>query len=707
MESGDESAFLARAIATFRDAGLVSFDVFDTALERAFDEPTDVFESISGLVGARVGERVDYRSMRVEAERKARRIARAAGRPDVTLDAIFDVLAANQGWATAVRDDVRAIELDAERACMSARPIGFDLYRAAVALGVPVVFTSDMYLPTTFVDELLRASGYDGHARVFVSGDVGETKGSGRMYGLVAREMGVPLERIVHLGDNARSDVHAAERAGVRALHLPRAVETARRARVLARRPTSLGGRAVDAHVARMRFDDPGVDATRGSRFGGDAHRLGVAGLGPLLLGFTKWLIETAIANRYEHLYFLARDGRIMLDAYRIVARGYPDAPPASYLLCSRRAANVASIRTVADLEARALPRKAPSTIAEFLLGRFGIERDSVPTDVLGAHGMSLDSLVSTPDVERVRALLRDLAPVLLRVAERERAAYLEYLAREGVRAGVPAAVVDIGYRGTMQASIDELTGGIGLAGLYLLTLHEAEDIVLPRGLAIDGYLGRLVDSTRGFHALSTFIPVYETLFSGSDTSLVRFDRSPEGPVPVFMPHDPAEERRIDTIGEVHAGALALVARVVDAFGPAFASLRLSPRESIAPLDAFLSAPDAEDARMLEGIPFENAYCAAGFIPVVAPGGRGESMWPEGSLALRSAGGAIAPALTDAALRAYASPVGRAFRVAPKQLAHAVVGRAMSTAAARELVKNPLGFVRARRAELTRRFRRG
>lgn len=706
------SAFFASAERLFERAEVVSFDVFDTLLERPFGRPTDLFDHVAAEADRIAGRPIDFARARPAAERTARARARREGALEIDLDAIYDVLSERLSLGKRAIAELRALELAAERRFLVPRPAGQALYARAAALGKRIVYVSDMYLPSGFLLEVLGARGYGAHEGVFVSSEVGLTKGSGRLFDHVASKLGVAPTRIVHVGDHPRGDVTRPAERGIVTLHLPQALERFARSpaytRVVGgavpgrtRHPRRLASRALLAHVARTLYDAPDAALPR-SLFGGDPYRLGVQGFGPLLLGFAKWLVETAIANGYERLFFLARDGRVMMDAYRIVAAAYPGAPTATYLLCSRRAANVASIHTAADLASRAMPRRAPSPIWELLDGRFGLARGAIPLDVLARHGMTPDTLISTPDVDRVRALLYDLAPWLLDVAADERAAYLAYLRTLGVTRDGRSAVVDIGYRGTMQASIDALLGGgTRLGGLYLLSTYEGEPLVTQRGLPIDGYLGRLVDTTRSAHALRTYIPVYETLFSGTDTSLVRFRRGAGGvSEPVFMPEDPREARRVALVTEVHRGALALCARTVAAFGEDFARLEIDRDDALATLNAYLGRPDAEDAVLLEDVPFENAYCAAGAIPIVPPGGRGEGMWLEGALARRHGAHPVGERLMRLAFALYGSALGRAVRVLPKAAVHLTIGRAMSVDAAREAVRNPVGFTRGRVAAL-------
>jgi FMN phosphatase YigB (HAD superfamily) len=181
---------------------VVSFDIFDTLLLRRHYSPTDVFAHAAETRPSR------FRFMRIAAERFAR--LRHRQQQDVSLEQIY---------ATLGQTPER--ELLAEKQTLMPNPAARGVYDHAVAGGKRIIAVSDMYLPLQFLRERVENAGYTKVERVFVSCEAGVTKWRGDLFRHVAREMGVAPDDILHIGDNAHSDVVRAKEQGLRTWHLP------------------------------------------------------------------------------------------------------------------------------------------------------------------------------------------------------------------------------------------------------------------------------------------------------------------------------------------------------------------------------------------------------------------------------------------------------------------------------------------------------
>ena len=83
-------------------------------------------------------------------------------------------------------------------------------------------------------------------------------------------------------------------------------------------------------------IEEPVVDPMREQAY---AARFGREVLGPAVCGFTLWLLDRIRSDRTEKIFFLGRDGWLLLQAYRLLAG--PEDPPAFYLQVSRRSLRV------------------------------------------------------------------------------------------------------------------------------------------------------------------------------------------------------------------------------------------------------------------------------------------------------------------------------------------------------------------------------
>ena len=70
-------------------------------------------------------------------------------------------------------------------------------------------------------------------------------------------------------------------------------------------------------------IEEPVVDPMREQAY---AARFGREVLGPAVCGFTLWLLDRIRSDRTEKIFFLGRDGWLLLQAYRLLAG--PEDPP-------------------------------------------------------------------------------------------------------------------------------------------------------------------------------------------------------------------------------------------------------------------------------------------------------------------------------------------------------------------------------------------
>ena len=206
---------------------VLSLDIFDTALLRRVEEPSDVFRLVEAKYRATnpTASQVDFAGARIAAEARARQRAYSVSRThEVTLAEIYEALRLPADWdRTALQD----AELEVERALLVRNPYIYALYRVAVERGVPVVFLSDMYLPSSFLARALDDAGYDTRALLLVSAESasGSSKATGGLYREAITHLGVRPDEILHIGDNEQSDVASAMRRGLSVWHYRRCGE--------------------------------------------------------------------------------------------------------------------------------------------------------------------------------------------------------------------------------------------------------------------------------------------------------------------------------------------------------------------------------------------------------------------------------------------------------------------------------------------------
>jgi HAD superfamily hydrolase (TIGR01549 family) len=626
---------------------IISFDIFDTLLQRPFGKPSDLFVFIAEEAAAIANlPMLDFRAEREAAEREAFLAAREAGLGETTIKEIYERLALRLELTNQVAEQIMRLEMQAEYDLLYRRDSGYRAYKEAQVLGRRIILVSDMYLPADFLVSVLTKNGYENYEALFVSCEHREKKHSGRLYDIMLEQLGVAASDILHVGDNVEADVRRAKEKGLKPFHLRKAIEAFQDLGAYKKvwkrdeERHSIDARTLVALAANRLSENPYAPVHENALFDSNPWRLGHYGLGPLLLGLATWTARTARREGFGRLHFLARDGKVMHQAYEVVRDAFPGAPAANYLLCSRRAVNVARLERPADVMDLLHVDFAKTSLGQLLEERFGLHGTTLPEALLAKHGFTYDLRVSQDDRPALARLLREACPAILEGAANERELYLAYLAGSGLGTATDHAVVDIGYAGTMQESLHRLLGGVKLGGLYLVTFRPALKRVYERGLPIHGYLGNFVDRHDTTLPFCRHVPLYETLFSCSDTSFVRFERDWKGDLlPIFRPNMPSEARRMAVVAEIQQGAMDYVRKAADIFGSRLANLDIEPAKAIRVLQTYFASPHPVDARILAGIHFEDAYGGGGVKTILpqldAIAKATACVWGEGLGALR------------------------------------------------------------------------
>ena len=470
-----------RALRAHVDSGafdLLSLDVFDTLVWRCVPRPTDVFLLLADEVRARGGlhassSRESFVCERVRAEERARRRTPTM---EVTL---ADV------WAEFPRGYLRGleparvaeIELEVERRLVRTDPDVRDLLAHARARGLRTALVSDTY----FTAEQVRALAGVETDFTLVSCEHGLSKHAG-LHRVLLEQSGVPAARVLHVGDDLRADVEGPEALGIARYWLPKFPE-AYQDMAAAELPETLSRRS-----EALRADDGGLTALRGRVMftaADEYERWGAGVLGPLVTGFCDWVAERCAGLGIADALCLMREGRILRQV--LEARG--GGPAAHELFASRYVALKAAILDGDEREIARFVARPSAQPRSKLLRQLGLE----PAD-LGPEGDDA-MLAPAAALALARRVARD--PALRRKVVRSSAAARRNLLRHveaALGAGGPrtVAVVDLGYRGTIQEALQRIFDheGIGLAthGLYLVTGGEVH-VTQASGAVAEGWL--------------------------------------------------------------------------------------------------------------------------------------------------------------------------------------------------------------------------
>ncbi|MEX0322230.1 MAG: hypothetical protein AB3N63_08740 [Puniceicoccaceae bacterium] len=349
--------------------------------------------------------------------------------------------------------------------------------------------------------------------------------------------------------------------------------------------------------------NNSGMDPARDFFF-----RLGSEVAAPLMTGLVRWMAAKLREARPDIILFLSRDGDIL---HKLWEKHCPDELadiPTRYLLASRRALRLASLRKVDESFCKFMTSQATGLSIRQMFQRIGLE-EAAFLPVLSRNTRLAADLPWSRDLEReVHDTLKVLEPDLLRLAEREREAYCRYLDSEGINMTGRLAVVDVGWHASLQLALAEILRSRGQKlqtdGYYCGIFPDA----IAGQTDDDQFHGYLLEGNQPagrFSEVHRFVEIIEFLFSSAEKSLLYFKEGEDGiPSAVFCP-DSASNYQLDAIRAMQEGCLTYAddpSRYPDDPYPALKRLGLDPTieeaSFLAPLEA---ARGFGDIRHLQG----------------------------------------------------------------------------------------------------------
>lgn len=228
--------------AILRQAGtaqIVSFDIFDTVLWRDEKSELERFADIARAFADRLPGH-DARAWLMARIFSASHAYQLSEVIEGTTEGRLSDIALNMMHAMKIAGDRHEAarlwcqtELEVETRQLRIAPFIDRLITQLVAEGKQVIFLSDMYLQADQIRRLLDNLGFDMSRvkRLISTADERVNKRSGTIFPRLAREMDVPPEAFLHMGDSLTSDYAMPLRAGwaARYLPVPRAVLAQRR----------------------------------------------------------------------------------------------------------------------------------------------------------------------------------------------------------------------------------------------------------------------------------------------------------------------------------------------------------------------------------------------------------------------------------------------------------------------------------------------
>lgn len=631
---------------------LQSFDVFDTLVGRRTSRPSDVFLLLYRLLGesARFDlqhlDEYAFLAARRQSEKHARLLAHQDGRDECTLEEIWTCLVERlPEFSVSIGME---LELKAERELIYPLVEQVEKVRAARLAGHRICFLSDMYLPASFIRDILLGFGIaKDEDALYVSGDWGRSKSTGRLYRTMLDEFGVAADEVIHHGDNLRADVAVPRELGF----CTRFAEP---------HHVKRGPGAVSTHPGLERLERSVLQETLHAMSAQDVpvkaptdslvHHF----LGPVCVLWAIWVLQQAERVDARQLHFIARDTCLLYQAARWLVKHFDLPFDCHYLEVSRNVLAPAAIQT-AD----------PGLLREWLFPdweRIDVERALQRAELLGvrktepvlrwAKTVNTASMLSNEDREQLLSMLCSwkVAPEMLKHTAAALKQLETYLQQQQMFSDSVLFTCDIGWTLRSQAMLKSLVAPKRSLACNLL-LNERRLLHHEAGPAI-AMLGQLPgQDDRRFmkQELGPFAglgePAIEALLGQAPCGTVKGYRlSAHGIEPVYGRLSEAERVRRIRVGQELEGYL-------DAHAARLYRVFRQPDQCVAGMraltDHFLLHPPAEAVEALRHLtlsvrleddptdqlvsPYSWREAAREWLPERLGGKVAQRLWPAGS----------------------------------------------------------------------------
>lgn len=457
---------------------VVSFDVFDTVLTRNIYHPHDLFLRVQARLADLSRENDvfsagSFPAARISAEAEARDCL--AGREDISLDDILRVLVSRSGCSGEMIADLARFEIEEE--IRSAVPVAsvISLLEKLRQAGKKIVFLSDMYLPAEVVEKMLGQVGaLSPQDKVYVSGSVGRKKSTGSLFQYVLEDLQIKPDQMIHLGDYLLSDFLVPRlKKGVRSFPV-RLARNNIYERLWGDSCHCLYCRSIAGASRAARLAMPVKELNAEQRA---LYTLGGNVLAPMITGFALATLREAQRTGVRRLYFLSRDGEVVLEIARELAGRLGVDIELRYLNVSRNAVFPALLGTGVEPDTTNWLWEPNITLTiEILADRVKVDADFL-FRALKRAGLELEAVDAPLDrshIESIGCLLVEdsvLKQHLAKVGMQSLQNLAGYLEGEQLFDGTSSGLVDLGWHGSIQDVIhtcfSDRLGPDGLSGFY------------------------------------------------------------------------------------------------------------------------------------------------------------------------------------------------------------------------------------------------
>lgn len=594
----------------------VSFDIFDTLITRPFYEPLDMFRIMDKdyreLTHNDVG--INFSKIRVISENICRENKRKTDPEcqEVTLDEIYDTIHTQYEISKDVLEKLKKKECEYEIRFCKRRDTIHELYELALDMGKKVIFTSDMYLPEDVIVKILKENGYTEYTKLYLSSTVKKIKWTGDLYRHVFKDMGLEPGEMIHMGDNFESDYKRAKELGMNSIHIPKTIDVMTKTnytnnlaqplikslpfwRDNAESIRFMGIRCMMAVVANKLFDNPFKTFDHRTDFNSDPYLIGYYALGMYVYGVTKWILDETNDN-YDKVSFMARDGYLILESYKIMKELYSNPAAEEYLYVSRKALIPVMIVDKLDFyklsEIIEIQTHSPKNVIKYVKNILDIDEEKLEKLCKEQNISYTKKFQNNEEFNRYIKILVDNFYDEARHKEK-REKLKEYFNKI---MGDKPATFDVGYSGRPEFYLTHLCGK-SIDTLFLnINRDDALEYSKVGNFKLKTYFEAKPTATGN---------AYELLFSKLAPSCIGYNITEKGVEPVFEKYENSYQVE-QMVGIMQKAAIEFVSDIINIFKQDTDILYYQDYYITLPIMSYFNSATRLDKRPLDAVEFED-----------------------------------------------------------------------------------------------------
>lgn len=589
----------------------ISFDIFDTLVQRPFYNPEDLFLLLDVEFEKHVSSNISFAMLRKIGEAELRHSHYGTEIEDITIDEIYLTIGKMFHIDREILNAIEEYEKELEIFYTKERRTIKHIYQIAKSLGKKVIFVTDMYLDRATIEEILTKDGYMYYEKLYISSECRKLKSSGKLYDHVLNDLKISPEKILHIGDDMEKDINIPNEKGMATYNIPKALDRfihdgwrkgSKPCDALTKKlcgtfisyekiEKSLGYRCMIAQSANKYFDNSYKAFKEQTIFNEDPYFIGYYMVGMYLLGLNQWIEGIVTRGEYDTVYFMSRDGWMPMIAYNILRKLKPELPEAEYFYTSRQAVLPAMLRDRLDFYDLPIDvsRYNPHRLFDLLV----FSTDQTEEMWKGAcyeNGISYEE-----NLEDYSVMKRTIDLFLDKFYNaEEHAKSIRRIKQYYSKLNKKSIMFDMGYSGRIQEAVSYLAGE-KIDVMFVHSDVERHNLLSRRsGYKIYDYfdfIPQMYDPTR------------EYMLSSVDPSCIGYDQDGR---PIFD-QACANNDEIEMISELQRGAREFVQEFYDNFGHLLQYVPYKSFEVSLPLEAFLRFGAETDGGIFSVVEFDDA----------------------------------------------------------------------------------------------------